>query len=61
VRNVVLRGLKRIAAALAAADGDAAASAMREHLAEAKRAYIAAVGLDRDTQSDNSPNGEKSQ
>jgi DNA-binding GntR family transcriptional regulator len=61
VRNVVLRGLKRIAAALAAADCDAAASAMREHLTEAKRAYIAAVGLDRDTQSDNPRNGEKTQ
>lgn len=45
VRNIVLRGLKRIAAALAAADGDAAAAAMREHLAEAKRAYIAALDL----------------
>jgi DNA-binding GntR family transcriptional regulator len=47
VRNVVLRGLKRIAAALAAGDGDAAALAMRAHLTEAKRAFIAAVGLDR--------------
>jgi DNA-binding GntR family transcriptional regulator len=47
VRNVVLRGLKRIAAALAAGDGDTAAQAMREHLTEAKRAFIAAVGLDR--------------
>jgi DNA-binding GntR family transcriptional regulator len=50
VRNVVMRGLKRIAAALAAGDGDAAAFAMREHLTEAKRVYIAAVGLDRDKQ-----------
>jgi DNA-binding GntR family transcriptional regulator len=47
VRNAVLRGLKRIAAALAAGDGDAAAQAMRGHLAEARRAFIAAVGLDR--------------
>ena len=46
VRNVVLRGLKRIAAALASGDGDAAALAMRAHLTEAKRAFIAAVGLD---------------
>ena len=53
VRNVVLRGLKRIAAALAAGDGDAAALAMRGHLTEAKRAFIAAVGLDRDKQSEN--------
>ena len=47
VRTVVLKGLKRIAAALAAGDGDATAAAMREHLAEARNAYIAAVGLDR--------------
>ena len=45
VRNVVLRGLKRIAAALASGDGDAAALAMREHLSEAKQAFISAVGL----------------
>ena len=47
VRNVVLRGLKRIAAALAAGDGNEAALAMRAHLTEAKRAFNAAVGLDR--------------
>ena len=47
VRNVVLRGLKRIAAALAAGDGDEAALAMRGHLTEAKRAFVAAVGFDR--------------
>ena len=46
VRNAVLRGLKRIAAALARGDGDAAALAMRVHLTEARRAFIAAVGLD---------------
>lgn len=46
VRNVVLQGLKRIAAAVSAGDGDAAALAMRAHLTEAKRAFIAAVGLD---------------
>lgn len=50
VRNVVLRGLEQIAAALAAGDGDAAALAMREHLTEAKHAFIVAVGLDRDEQ-----------
>ena len=50
VRNVVLRGLKRIATALAAGDGDAAALAMRAHLTEAERAFIAAVGLDREAQ-----------
>jgi len=53
VRNVVLRGLKRIAAALAAGDGDAAALAMRDHLREAKRAFIAAVGLERGKRSKN--------
>ncbi len=36
-REVVIRGLERLAAALTAADGDAAASAMRDHLLEAKR------------------------
>ena len=35
-------------AALRAGDSEAAARAMLEHLAGAKRAYIAAVGLDRD-------------
>lgn len=48
VRTVVLRGLKRIAAALAAGEGDAAAAAMRDHLREAKRSFIAAVGLERE-------------
>jgi len=46
VRNVVLNGLKRIAKALAAGDGAAAALAMRDHLSEARRSFIAAVGLD---------------
>jgi len=46
VRTVVLRGLKRIAAALAAGDGDAAAAAMHEHLLQARRAFIEATGLD---------------
>lgn len=44
-RTIVLRGLNRVTAALAAGDGDAAAAAMLEHLGEAKRAFIAAVGL----------------
>ena len=47
VRTIVLRGLKHITAALAAGDGAAAAAAMRDHLGEAKRAFIAATGLDR--------------
>ncbi len=54
VRNVVLQGLKRIAAALAAGDGDAAAAAMREHLLEAKRAFTTAVGLERESALDES-------
>lgn len=45
VRAVVLRGLKRIAAAIGVGDEDAAAAAMREHLTEARNAFIAAVGL----------------
>lgn len=50
VRTVVLRGLKKIAAALAAGDGDAAAEAMREHLMEAKRSFIEAMKLEREEQ-----------
>lgn len=46
VRTVVLKGLTRIATALAAGDGDATASAMRDHLEQARIAYIAALGLD---------------
>ena len=45
VRAIVLKGHKRIAAALAAGDGAAAAEAMRSNLTEAKRAFIAAIGL----------------
>ncbi len=45
VRAIVLKGHRKIAAALAAGDGEAAAEAMRANLAEAKRAFIAAVGL----------------
>jgi DNA-binding GntR family transcriptional regulator len=45
VRKVVLRGLRRITAALAAGDGDAAAAAMHEHLLHAQRAFIQATGL----------------
>ena len=46
VRTIVIKGLKRIAEALAAGNGDAAATAMRDHLGEAKRCFIAATGLD---------------
>lgn len=48
VRGIVIKGLRRIAEALAAGDGDAAAAAMREHLDEAKRCFIAATGLDKE-------------
>ena len=37
VRTIVLKGLKRITAALAAGDGDAAAAAMHEHLRQAQQ------------------------
>lgn len=40
VRGVVLRGLKRLATALAAGDGDAAAQATRAHLENAKRILL---------------------
>ena len=46
VRTIVLRGLRRITAALAAGDGDAAAAAMHEHLQHARQAFIEAIGLD---------------
>ncbi len=42
-RAVVLKGLKRLATALSAADADAAAAAMRDHLLEAKRILRAAL------------------
>lgn len=45
VRAIVLRGLRRITAALAAGDGDAAAAALHEHLLQARRAFIEATGL----------------
>ncbi|HEU4351151.1 MAG TPA: GntR family transcriptional regulator [Burkholderiales bacterium] len=40
VRAIVLKGLKRLAAAIAAGDGDAAAEAMRAHLENAKQILI---------------------
>lgn len=46
VRAIVLRGLQRITAALAAGDGDAAAAALHAHLTEARRAFLQATGLD---------------
>lgn len=50
IRAIVLKGLKRIAEALAGGDGEAAAAAMRDHLGEAKRCFIAATGLDKEEQ-----------
>jgi DNA-binding GntR family transcriptional regulator len=40
VRALVLKGLKRLALALAAGDGEAAAAAMRAHLDNAKRILL---------------------
>jgi DNA-binding GntR family transcriptional regulator len=49
VRGIVLNGLGRICAALVAGDCDAAAAATYAHLAEAKHAFITAVGLTEST------------
>jgi DNA-binding GntR family transcriptional regulator len=46
VRSIVLHGLTQIALALAKGDGDAAAAAMHENLWQAKKAFIAASGLE---------------
>jgi DNA-binding GntR family transcriptional regulator len=45
VRAIVLNGLTRITAALAAGDGEAVAAATLAHLGEAKRAFLAAVDI----------------
>jgi len=44
VRAVVLKGLKRLALALAAGDGEAAAAAMQSHLGNAKRILLELTG-----------------
>lgn len=49
IRAIVMKGLQRIAEALAAGNGEAAAAAMRDHLGEAKRCFIAATGLDKES------------
>ena len=49
IRTIVMQGLKRIAEALEAGNGDAAATAMHDHLGEAKRCFIAATGLDKES------------
>jgi DNA-binding GntR family transcriptional regulator len=46
VRTIVLDGLQRIHAALAAGDGPAAMDATRQHLEQARLAFIRALGLD---------------
>ena len=46
VRSVVLRGMKRISAAVATGDGSAAARAMLAHLRKAKESLRLAVGLE---------------
>lgn len=45
VRAIVLKGYRRVAAALAVGDGNAAAEAMNATLTEAKRAFSDAMGL----------------
>lgn len=45
VRKIVLNGLARITAALAAGDGAAADRAMQDHLREARHAFVVAIGL----------------
>ncbi|HEX9275439.1 MAG TPA: FCD domain-containing protein [Casimicrobiaceae bacterium] len=45
VRAIVIRGMQRIVAALAAGDGDGAAAAMQAQLVEAQKALRKAVGL----------------
>jgi DNA-binding GntR family transcriptional regulator len=52
VRTIVLDGLGRITAALAAGDGDAAAAAMHAHLLQARLAFLKALGLEAQGRSD---------
>ncbi len=49
IRAIVLRGLERVTVALRRGDSPGAAAAMREHLAQARHAFIVAIGLDRPT------------
>lgn len=49
MRDIVLRNLEQVMMALRVGDSEGAARAMLEHLAGAKRAYLAAVGLDRES------------
>ena len=49
VRAIVLKGIRHTAAALAKGDGEAAAAAMEENLRQARRAFIRAAGLDKET------------
>ncbi len=45
IRTIVLDGLTRIAEALRAGDGDAAAESTHRHLMQARHAFIIAIGL----------------
>jgi DNA-binding GntR family transcriptional regulator len=45
VRPVVLRGLRRMTAAIGAGDADGAEQAAREHLQQARHAFVHALGL----------------
>ena len=49
IRRIVLDGFEAMIAAMRDGDSEAAATAMRAHLLQARRAFIAAVGLDNDT------------
>ncbi len=46
IRAIVLDGFERLIEALRTGDGEAAAARTRSHLAQAKRAFISAIGLD---------------
>jgi DNA-binding GntR family transcriptional regulator len=48
VREVVLKGLRRLLAALAAGDGEAAAKAMRAHLENARRILVEKIEAERE-------------
>lgn len=57
VRAIVLRGLKRVAAALAKGDGERAAAAMDDNLREARKAFIAAAAPSDEPETQSGANG----
>lgn len=59
VRTIVLRGLKRITAALAAGDADTAEQAVREHLQQARLAFVDALGIESPALTDGHPPARK--